>query len=93
MRAGVEDGRLYEGELESPKDTAGGSVGTECCGKADAVARAVARLVAVNKQGAAGARGVAGFVLIVGGPSGVHLMFVDGDDGGLGGDDDGLSER
>lgn len=79
IRAGVEDGRPAEGELESSDNTPAGSVGTECCGGGDAVARAVARLAAVNEEGTAGARGVAGFVLTVAGPGEVtvQLVFVD----------------
>jgi len=90
VRTGVEDGRFSEGELEPSEDTADGRVGTECCGEGDAVAGAVACLVTVDEEGAAVARGVAGVVLIVDGPGGVQLVFVD-DDGGLGGDDDGLA--
>ena len=49
-------------------------------------------VAAVNEEGAAGARGFVGFVLIGDGPGGVQLVFVD-DDGGY---DDGyakVSER
>ena len=90
MRAGVENGRLFERELKPSEDTPDGRVGTECCGEGDGVAGAVAGLVAVNEESAAGARGMAGFVLIVDRPGGVQLVFVD-DDGGLCGDDDGFA--